>query len=79
MVEATAKKLGFLDRYLTLWIFLTMLFGVLWGYLFPGIRQVINIFQAGTTNIPIAVRFFFRVHNNRTIVLLSRKEFTKDF
>jgi ACR3 family arsenite transporter len=55
MAEATAKKLGFLDRYLTLWIFLAMLFGVLWGFLFPGIRQVINAYQVNTTNIPIAI------------------------
>ena len=49
------KKLSFLDRFLTLWIFLAMFIGVSWGYLFPGIRDVINMFQAGTTNIPIAV------------------------
>jgi arsenite transporter len=50
-----AKKLSFLDRYLTLWIFLAMFIGVFWGYLFPGVKDVINIFQVGTTNIPIAV------------------------
>ena len=49
------KKLSFLDRFLTLWIFLAMFLGVSWGYLFPGVRDVINMFQAGTTNIPIAV------------------------
>jgi ACR3 family arsenite efflux pump ArsB len=49
------KKLSFLDRFLTLWIFLAMFIGVSWGYLFPGVRDVINMFQAGTTNIPIAV------------------------
>ena len=49
------KRLSFLDRYLTLWIFLGMFIGVFWGYFFPGIRTVINYFQVGTTNIPIAI------------------------
>jgi arsenite transporter len=48
-------RLSFLDRYLTLWIFLVMLIGVGTGYLYPDIRTVINQFQYGTTNIPIAV------------------------
>jgi ACR3 family arsenite transporter len=55
MSTTTTKQLSFLDRYLTLWIFMAMLIGVLGGYLFPGIRNVINRFQVGTTNIPIAV------------------------
>lgn len=50
-----AKKLKFLDRYLTLWIFLAMGTGVLWGYLSPGIVRFWNQFQAGTTNVPIAI------------------------
>ncbi|MCF6270790.1 MAG: ACR3 family arsenite efflux transporter [Melioribacteraceae bacterium] len=49
------SKLKFLDRYLTLWIFLAMLIGVLWGYLNPGIVDFWNTFNSGTTNIPIAV------------------------
>ncbi len=50
-----SKKLSFLDRYLTLWIFLAMFIGVFSGYLFPGIVDFWNSFQSGTTNIPIAI------------------------
>ena len=48
-------KLKFLDRYLTLWIFLAMLFGVGLGYIFPNISNLTNSFSIGTTNIPLAI------------------------
>ena len=52
---ASSKKLSFLDRFLTLWIFLAMFIGVLSGYLFPAIPNYWNSFNKGTTNIPLAI------------------------
>ena len=49
------KKLSFLDRYLTLWIFLAMAIGVLIGYFNPSSAEAINSLSSGTTNIPLAV------------------------
>ena len=55
MTTATGKQLSFLDRYLTLWIFLAMGIGVALGYLFPAVPRIITSMQVGTTSIPIAV------------------------
>lgn len=52
---AERKKLGFLDRYLTLWIFLAMVIGVAIGYFIPSSSKFINSFSQGTTNIPLAI------------------------
>ena len=55
MSDSATRKLSFLDRYLTLWIFLAMGIGVGAGYWTPGVVDVITGFQVGTTSIPIAV------------------------
>jgi ACR3 family arsenite transporter len=55
MSEGTTRRLSFLDRFLTLWIFLAMGIGIGAGYWVPGVVDVITGFQVGTTSIPIAV------------------------
>jgi ACR3 family arsenite transporter len=56
MTDGATKRLNFLDRYLTVWIFLAMGLGVLIGYLIPGAVAAFNVkFSIGTTNIPIAI------------------------
>ena len=51
----STKKLNFLDRNLTLWIFVAMAIGVSLGYVLPNVPNVINAYSSGTTNIPIAI------------------------
>ena len=55
MTEPTTKRLSFLDRYLTLWIFAAMFAGIGAGFVFPGLKAAVGGMQSGTTNVPIAV------------------------
>ncbi len=54
-MSAITRKLSFLDRYLTVWIFAAMALGIGLGYFAPGTEALINSFQVGNTNLPIAI------------------------
>jgi len=55
MEKSTVSKLSFLNRYLTVWIFLAMFIGVALGFVFPGFAKFLQSLSIGTTSIPIAI------------------------
>lgn len=66
------KKLGFLDKYLTIWIFLAMGIGISIGYFIPSADDYINSFSSGTTNIPLAIGLLLMMYPPLTKVEFSK-------
>lgn len=69
---ANRKRLGFIDRFLTLWIFLAMIFGVSIGYFFPSVSNSIQSMSNGTTNIPLAIGLILMMYPPLTKVQFSK-------
>lgn len=70
--ETTRKKLGFLDRFLTLWIFCAMGIGISIGYYIPSADEFINSFSNGTTNVPLAIGLILMMYPPLTKVQFSK-------
>lgn len=66
------KRLGFLDRYLTLWIFIAMFVGVSIGYFIPNSAEFVNSFSSGTTNVPLAIGLILMMYPPLTKIDFSK-------